>query len=168
MTYRNRKFDLRIWTVVTESFSIYIYKEGYIRTCSSNFDVNASDNMVHLTNQCMQNKDKESYAKHEEGNTLSWAQLQQYFEEEYSQYGLNIEEHIQPRINDIVIDTFMSFNGKSMNPQNRKNVFELFGFDFMIDEDLRVWLIEVNTNPYLGTPCEHMRKLMPEMIDDML
>ena len=152
MTYRNRKFDLRIWTVVTESFSIYIYMYGYIRTCSSNFDVNASDNMVHLTNQCMQNKDKESYAKHEEGNTLSWAQLQQYFEEEYSQYGLNIEEHIQPRINDIVIDTFMSFNGKSMNPQNRKNVFELFGFDFMIDEDLRVWLIEVNTNPYLGTP----------------
>jgi hypothetical protein len=62
----------------------------------------------------------------------------------------------------------MSFNGKSMNPQNRKNVFELFGFDFMIDEDLRVWLIEVNTNPYLGTPCEHMRNLMPEMIDDML
>jgi len=55
-----------------------------------------------------------------------------------------------------------------MNPQNRKNVFELFGFDFMIDEDLRVWLIEVNTNPYLGTPSAHMRNLMPELIDDML
>jgi hypothetical protein len=28
--------------------------------------------------------------------------------------------------------------------------FELFGYDFMLDEDLRAWLIEVNTNPYLG------------------
>ncbi len=24
------------------------------------------------------------------------------------------------------------------------------GYDFMIDEDFRVWLIEVNTNPYFG------------------
>jgi hypothetical protein len=31
-------------------------------------------------------------------------------------------------------------------------VFELLGYDFLIDEDFRLWLIEVNTNPYLGTP----------------
>ncbi len=29
--------------------------------------------------------------------------------------------------------------------------FELFGFDFMLDEDFRLWLIEVNTNPSLGS-----------------
>jgi len=50
MCYRNRKFDLRIWALVTDSFTIYIYKEGYIRTCSTDFDINASNNMVHLTN----------------------------------------------------------------------------------------------------------------------
>jgi hypothetical protein len=55
-----------------------------------------------------------------------------------------------------------------MNPNKRPGVFELFGFDFMIDEDFRVWLIEVNTNPYLGTPNTYMKELMPEMIDDML
>ena len=27
---------------------------------------------------------------------------------------------------------------------------ELFGYDFMIDEDLRVWLIEVNSSPALA------------------
>lgn len=41
-----------------------------------------------------------------------------------------------------------------MNPNNRDNVFELMGFDFMIDEDFRVWLIEVNTNPYFGVMNE--------------
>ena len=66
-----------------------------------------------------------------------------------------------PRINDIVIDTFLSQGQKNMNPHNRQQVFELFGFDFMIDEDFRVWLIEVNTNPYLGTPNAYMKQLMP-------
>ena len=45
--------------------------------------------------------------------------------------------------------------------------FELFGFDFLIDEDFRVWLIEVNTNPYLGVPNSFIKVLLPNMLDDM-
>jgi len=30
----------------------------------------------------------------------------------------------------------------------------------MIDEDLRVWLIEVNTNPYLGFANGFIKKLL--------
>ena len=29
--------------------------------------------------------------------------------------------------------------------------FEIFGYDFMVDEDFKVYLIEVNTNPCLET-----------------
>lgn len=31
--------------------------------------------------------------------------------------------------------------------ENRKNTHELFGYDFMIDENYKVWLIEVNSSP---------------------
>jgi tubulin monoglycylase TTLL3/8 len=31
--------------------------------------------------------------------------------------------------------------------ENRKNSFEFLGYDFMIDEDLKVWMIEVNSSP---------------------
>jgi D-alanine-D-alanine ligase-like ATP-grasp enzyme len=48
-----------------------------------------------------------------------------------------------------------------MNPNKRKNCFELFGFDFLLDEDFRLWLIEINTNPFLGTPNKDMVVLVP-------
>jgi len=68
---------------------------------------------------------------------------------------------------DIVIDTWDAIKGL-VNPNKRKYNYELFGYDFMIDEDLRVWLIEVNINPFLGQPNEYTKKLVPDMIDEML
>lgn len=56
---------------------------------------------------------------------------------------------------------------KKLNPNKRKNVFELFGYDFLIDEDLRTWLIEVNTNPYFGIPNDFIKNLLPKMVDDL-
>jgi len=67
---------------------------------------------------------------------------------------------------DIVIDTFLSVRHE-MNPNKRTNVFELFGFDFLLDEDCRVWLIECNTNPYLGMPCSYMKEMLPQMLNDL-
>jgi hypothetical protein len=55
-----------------------------------------------------------------------------------------------------------------MNPNRRKHVFELFGFDFLLDEDFRLWLIEINTNPFLGTPNKGMQRLVPQMVEDMV
>ena len=68
---------------------------------------------------------------------------------------------------DIIIDSFLAVKTQ-LNPQHRKSHFELFGYDFMIDEDFRVWLIEINSNPYIGTPNEFTKQLVPNMIDEML
>lgn len=34
-----------------------------------------------------------------------------------------------------------------LNKNQRKHCFEIFGYDFIIDELFQPWLIEVNTNP---------------------
>jgi hypothetical protein len=68
---------------------------------------------------------------------------------------------------DLIIDSFLSVRHK-MNPNKRKNCFELFGFDFLIDEEFRIWLLEINTNPFLGTPNKDMIVLVPRMINEMI
>ena len=41
---------------------------------------------------------------------------------------------------------------------------EIFGFDFFIDEDFAVWLIEVNTNPCIEESSPILEKLLPRML----
>jgi hypothetical protein len=57
---------------------------------------------------------------------------------------------------------------KIIDPQKRKGCFELFGYDFIIDEDFNTWLIEVNTNPCIEESSRILKVLIPRMIDDML
>ena len=48
----------------------------------------------------------------------------------------------------IIEATMMSVRQK-INKNNRRFCMEIFGYDFMVDHNLRPWLIEVNTNPCL-------------------
>lgn len=60
-----------------------------------------------------------------------------------------------------------SVDGK-LNPNNRKYCMEIFGYDFILDEDLNPWLIEVNTNPCLEESSTLLKVLIPRMLDDAL
>lgn len=55
-----------------------------------------------------------------------------------------------------------------LDPNCRENNFELFGVDFMIDEDFKVWLLEFNTNPCLELCCPLLEQLIPRMLDNAL
>jgi len=70
-----------------------------------------------------------------------------------------------PRIKDIVIDCFVAAVN-NLNPKKLGDCFELMGFDFLIDEDFRVWLIEVNTNPYFGVVNNNLPGFISNLVDD--
>ena len=68
-------------------------------------------------------------------------------------------------IREIVELTLKAVDGK-LNPQQKKHCFEIFGYDFMVDETLKPWLIEVNTNPCLQETSKVLKQLLPRMVDD--
>jgi D-alanine-D-alanine ligase-like ATP-grasp enzyme len=47
---------------------------------------------------------------------------------------------------------------------DRKYCFEIFGYDFIIDEDFNLWLIEVNTNPCIELSSPILEAIIPRMI----
>lgn len=53
-----------------------------------------------------------------------------------------------------------------LNQNDRKYCFEIFGYDFFIDEELNIWLIEVNTNPCLEESCPLLSAIIPRMLSE--
>lgn len=66
----------------------------------------------------------------------------------------------------IILMSLKSVDQGRLNPNNKRHTFEILGYDFMIDEDMRPWLIEVNTNPCLEETSALLRQYLPRMLDD--
>jgi hypothetical protein len=54
-----------------------------------------------------------------------------------------------------------------MNVPYRTNCFEILGFDVLIDDSLRPWLLEINLSPSLNTDSPLDLKIKGSMIADM-
>ena len=167
-----RKFDIRVWVAVTETFDIYIYDNGYLRTSSEPYTTDLDNtknggtmkNMIHLTNYCMQ-KNSPHVGKYEDGNTLSFADFQRYLNQFHKEDDVDFRRDIFPKLKQLCVDAILSAHNELRNGNKGRHSAELFGFDFMIDSDYRVWLIEVNTNPFLGTQNQWHGKLVSDMIE---
>lgn len=64
---------------------------------------------------------------------------------------------------EIIINTLESVKNRL---KVQKGCFEIFGYDFIIDDDLQVFLIEVNTNPCMELSNAYLTTLIPRMVND--
>lgn len=50
---------------------------------------------------------------------------------------------------------------------NQSNVYEMFGLDFMLDDNLNLWFIECNSSPQLIGTNDHKTKFLVTMLKDL-
>ena len=159
LCYNGRKCDMRLWVLLTWEFNLYLFKEGHFKATSLPYDVNSIDSYVHLTNYSVQKYNK-NFAKYETGNEISF----QDFENSVNNT-INVKKDLLPKVKEIIIHSMKSVAGK-INKAERKICFEIFGYDFMFDENYIPYLLEVNTNPGLEISSPLIEMLIPRMIDD--
>ena len=163
--YNGRKCDIRIWVLITHKMDVYIFKEGHLKASSVNYSVNNNNSFIHLTNYSLQKYNK-NFSKYETGNEISFNIFQEYLNN-LGEKSFNFRELIIPKFKKIIELTTKS-SKNLINKKNKNYCFELFGYDFMMDEDKNVYLIEINTNPGLEISSEIIEILVPRMIDDTL
>ena len=165
LLYFGRKFDIRIWVLLTHDFKVYMFNEGHLKCCSVKYDLDVGDSFSHLTNYSFQ-KYNNNFGKYEKGNEVSFDDLQYNIEVNYNNK-VNFKSEIIPKIKHIIKFVFQSVKTK-INGLNRNYTFEIYGFDFMLDIDFNPFLIEVNLNPGLEESSPLIKMLVPRMLDDAL
>uniref|UniRef100_A0A158PA54 Tubulin--tyrosine ligase-like protein 5 n=1 Tax=Angiostrongylus cantonensis TaxID=6313 RepID=A0A158PA54_ANGCA len=139
------KFDLRIYVAVTSFYPlvVYVYSEGLTRVASEKYcsDVDSRNAFVHLTNYSI-NKNNSNFVR--------WDSL----------FVKRIILHCSKRTyfrndKDIVVKSLLSVQARITSacrttiPYIGTN-YELFGFDILVDAQLKPWLLEVNLSPSLS------------------
>ncbi|KIZ01611.1 putative tubulin polyglutamylase TTLL1 [Monoraphidium neglectum] len=139
-------------------------KLGFARFCSAKYtdQVSELDNaLVHLTNVAVQ---KGAPGHDPDGPGGKWAleNLRLHLE---AIRGHAATEALFADIEALVVHTLRAVQPVMVND---KHCFELYGFDVILDDALKPWLIEVNASPSLSTTTKADRLLKSRVISDVL
>lgn len=173
-----QKFDLRVYVLLTsvDPLRIYVYDEGLVRFASTKYTSQEDgiiDQYMHLTNYFI-NKNNQEYEVNNDCDSLNgckWTlkRFWRYLREHYTHVDA---QQLWDKIVDIIIKTVICCEGPMtrLSHQNCKNdytSFELFGFDIILDEDFKPWILEVNITPSLKSESDLDTKVKYGVIKDM-
>lgn len=158
-----KKFDLRIYVLVTSytPLRVWLYREGFARFSGALFNMdksNIANNFIHLTNVAIQ-KTAKDYDK-SKGCKWLMSQVRRYLA---SRSGDAAVAQLMRDIDNVFIKSLQAVQKVMIND---KHCFELYGFDILLDADLKPWLIEVNASPSLTADTETDYKLKYGLLQD--
>lgn len=159
-----KKFDLRIYVLVTSysPLTVYMNRSGFARFSYHRYNTHAKnlgDNYVHLTNVAIQ----KTAPGYDGGAGCKWPlrNLKLYL---IGKFGVEATDTLFNEIQELCINSLLAVQKVMIND---KHCFEMYGYDILIDDNLKPWLIEVNASPSLtaDTPADYELKF--GLLDDV-
>ncbi|XP_043836652.1 probable tubulin polyglutamylase TTLL9 isoform X1 [Dromiciops gliroides] len=158
-----RKFDLRVYVLVMSYIPLraWLYRDGFVRFSNTRFTLSSiDDHYVHLTNVAVQ-KTSPDYDP-EKGCKWMIQRFRQYLT---SKHGPEAVETLFQDMDNIFIKSLQSVQKVIISD---KHCFELYGYDILIDQDLKPWLLEVNASPSLAASSQEDYQLKTCLLEDTL
>ena len=148
-----KKFDLRLYVLVTSyaPLTVYMYRSGFARFSLYRYNTDASslgDTFVHLTNAAVQ----KTAPGFDAGSGSKWP-LHAFKLYLVAKFGSRATDRCFASVEQLVIHSLLSVQKIMIHD---KHCFEMYGYDILIDDALKPWLIEVNASPSISadTPQE--------------
>lgn len=141
-----RKFHIRTYVVASQALKVYVYKNMLalfaLKPYASPDEI--ADLEIHLTNTCLQGDMKD------EGSVRQFWSL-----------GGFDKEKVWSQIRAITAETFAAaISLGRLHFQPIPNAFEIYGFDFLVSEDLTTQLLEVNAYPDFAQTGDDLKVLV--------
>ncbi|UJR23876.1 hypothetical protein I4U23_026848 [Adineta vaga] len=158
-----KKFDIRIYTLVTSynPLRVWLYREGFARLSGTRYTSESiEDTYVHITNNAVQ-KTAPNYDP-DKGYKWSMGRVRQYLT---AKHGHDAVDVMFKQMDDIFIKSVQSVQKIMIND---KHCFELYGYDILLDGNLKPWLIETNASPSLTASNQEDHEIKCRLLEDML
>ncbi|KAJ6658788.1 hypothetical protein lerEdw1_019710 [Lerista edwardsae] len=164
-----KKFDVRSYLLIacTVPYMLF-FGHGYARLTCLNYNPRSDDLTAHLTNQYVQKKSP-MYSTLKEETVWQMDRFNNYVNERFRlTKGLPkdwVFNGFTKRMKEIMLQCFLAVKSKL---DCKLGYFDLIGCDFLIDEDFKVWLLEMNANPALHTNCSALKNIVPTVVNETL
>ncbi|ASQ44816.1 YheC/YheD family protein [Legionella clemsonensis] len=132
------KYSIRMFVIFTNYAGVYLYPQGYFNVALHPFEENQfADLRSHLTNE---------HLHHDEANVV-----------QIPAWRFDFFDKLYPSIKQITTITTKAL--QQQYPQafivEKEKTLAIFGFDFMVDSNQRVWLLEANHGPCFPISEDH-------------
>ena len=170
-----KKFDFRVYVSIVSlepSLEVYMFKRPYARLSSVDFTMDdISNKFIHLTNfsiQSMKSSEAQLNLKTDENLSPPHPTVMWSTEDCVKHFGEAVwESVIMPQFREMSRKTIEAVVEKGCLT-NYGRGFEMFGFDFMLNEQMEVFLIEVNLDPDQSHSTKVTSKILPEAIEGLI
>ncbi|XP_070600452.1 probable tubulin polyglutamylase TTLL9 isoform X3 [Erythrolamprus reginae] len=158
-----RKFDLRVYVLVMSYLPLkaWLYRDGFARFSNTRFTLNTLDDQyIHLTNVAVQ----KTAPDYDPEKGCKWM-IQQFRLYLTAKHGAEAVEMLFSEMDNIFIKSLQSVQKVIISD---KHCFELYGYDILIDQNLKPWLLEVNASPSLTASSQEDHELKTRILEDTL
>jgi len=143
------KYTLRMFVVLTNFAGAYLYKDGYYNIAREKYDASDFSQLnTHLTNEHLN-------PNHEPNVVQMPTRGVPNFELIFEKIRVSVAK---------TLDALNQEKPQQLSSTEGSKALSFFGFDFMLDEDLRLWLLEVNHGPCFPVDVNHV--LQKHLYDD--
>ena len=168
------KFDFRIYMLIASTNPLILYyHDGFLRVSLYKYDPYSKEKAVHLTNTDISKKIfKET--KNGTWNGMNETELRNFQMWNFTKLQNYLIDN--GRANETWLNTdfipqvqrSMAHIGRLTQSSflQRSNTYELFGIDFILDDDLKLWFIECNSGPVLEGTSDEKEKFLVKMLTD--